>query len=112
MQAAKASGSKSLTFGGGATAKLRAGDNIGGVKTTVLDSIYQTIIARLKRTQKGDFRAKFLFSYAILRGDLVLEDPRRFSTSLRKGSSWWILRAFGQSILGESRIPGWNHGCR
>jgi ergosteryl-3beta-O-L-aspartate synthase len=59
MDAAKADGNDTLTFGGGATAKLTAGHNIGGTKITALDNSYQAIAARLKLNQKTDFRAKF-----------------------------------------------------
>jgi hypothetical protein len=59
IDAAKADGNERLTFGGGATAKLTAGHNIGGVKITALDNSYQAIAAKLKLNQKTDFRAKF-----------------------------------------------------
>jgi hypothetical protein len=59
MDAAKADGYDKLTFGGGATAKLTAGHNIGGTKITALDNSYQAIAVRLKLNQKTDFRAKF-----------------------------------------------------
>lgn len=59
MEAAKSAGHESLTFGGGATAKLTAGHNIGGMKVTALDNSYQAIAAKLKLNQKSDFRAKF-----------------------------------------------------
>jgi aspartyl-tRNA synthetase len=59
MDAARADGNDKLTFGGGATAKLTAGHNIGGTKIAALDKSYQAIAARLKLNQKTDFRAKF-----------------------------------------------------
>jgi lysylphosphatidylglycerol synthetase-like protein (DUF2156 family) len=59
MDAAKADGNERVTFGGGATAKLTAGHNIGGTKITALDKSYQAIAAKLKLNPKTDFRAKF-----------------------------------------------------
>jgi ergosteryl-3beta-O-L-aspartate synthase len=59
MEAARDAGSRRLTFGIGASARLSSGENMGAMRSTILDNMYQTISARLKLTQKSDFRAKF-----------------------------------------------------
>lgn len=59
MEAARDAGSRRLTFGIGASARLSSGENMGTMRTTILDNMYQTISARLNLTQKSDFRAKF-----------------------------------------------------
>jgi hypothetical protein len=59
LKAAGDQGCKTCTFGGGATAKLSSGHNVGGAKAATLNSLYQTLAARFKLDQKTGFRAKF-----------------------------------------------------
>ncbi|ETI19494.1 aspartate-tRNA(Asn) ligase [Cladophialophora carrionii CBS 160.54] len=59
LRAAADQGYKTCTFGGGATAKLSTGHNVGGAKAATLDSLYQTLAARFRLNQKTGFRAKF-----------------------------------------------------
>jgi ergosteryl-3beta-O-L-aspartate synthase len=58
MDAPKAEGNNKLTFGGGATANLTAGHNIGGTNITALDNSYQAIAARLRLNQKNGFQSQ------------------------------------------------------
>jgi hypothetical protein len=59
LKAAADQGYKTCTFGGGATAKLSNGHNVGGAKAAILDSLYQTLAAKFKLNEKTGFRAKF-----------------------------------------------------
>ncbi|KAJ9614243.1 aspartate--tRNA ligase dps1 [Cladophialophora chaetospira] len=59
LKAAADQGYKTCTFGGGATAKLSSGHNVGGAKAATLDSLYQTLATKFKLDQKTGFRAKF-----------------------------------------------------
>lgn len=58
INAAKALGTKQLTFGTGATSELNAAHNLGGIRVRMLQHTYQSITKQFKLTQKGDFRQK------------------------------------------------------
>ena len=58
VQAAKDSGTKSLTFGGAATSELHPVHNLKGMKVKMLQSTYKTVAREFKLTQKSEFRQK------------------------------------------------------
>ncbi|KAL9125207.1 MAG: hypothetical protein Q9217_005555 [Psora testacea] len=58
IQAAKASGTKILTFGSAATSELRAVHHLSSTRVKMLQHTYQTIAKQFKLAQKGDFRQK------------------------------------------------------
>lgn len=58
INAAKASGTKRLTFGSAATSELHAVHNLGGILVRMLQHTYQSIAKQFKMKQKGDFRQK------------------------------------------------------
>lgn len=58
INAAKASGTKRLTFGSAATSELHAVHNLGGIRVRMLQHTYQSIAKQFKLKQKGDFRQK------------------------------------------------------
>ena len=58
IQAAKASGTKVMTFGSAATSELQAVHNLSGSRVKMLRHAYQQIARQFKLTQKSDFRAK------------------------------------------------------
>ena len=58
IKAAKAAGTKSLTFGAVATSELQAVHHLHGVRVKMLQRTYQSIANQFKLTQKGDFRRK------------------------------------------------------
>lgn len=59
LQSAADAGNKTCTFGAGATSKLTTGNNLGSAKSTLLDSVYQTLAAKFSLDQKTGFRTKF-----------------------------------------------------
>ncbi|KAK6442282.1 aspartate--tRNA ligase dps1 [Oleoguttula sp. CCFEE 5521] len=58
LAAAAATGAQSVTFGGGACAKLTPGQNLKGTRVKVLSKAYSAIAAELHLTNKSEFRAK------------------------------------------------------
>ena len=58
IRRAKDSGTKTLTFGGAATAELHPVHHLSGVRVKMLQSTYKTIAKEFKLTQKSDFRQK------------------------------------------------------
>ena len=58
LKAAAASGSTSVTFGGGAMNKLTPGHNLKGTRIKVLSKAYHAIATELKLTNKSEFRQK------------------------------------------------------
>ena len=58
IQKAKDSGTKTLTFGGAATAELHPVHHLSGVRVKMLQSTYKTIAKEFKLTQKSAFRQK------------------------------------------------------
>ncbi|KAM3419308.1 hypothetical protein BST61_g5243 [Cercospora zeina] len=58
LKAAAATGATSVTFGGGATAKLTPGHNLKGTRVKVLAKAYHAIATELKLTNKSEFREK------------------------------------------------------
>lgn len=59
LKSAADSGNKTCTFGAGATSKLTTGNNLGKAKSTLLNSVYQTLAAKFSLDQKTGFRSKF-----------------------------------------------------
>ena len=58
IHAAKASGTKALTFGAVATPELRAVHHMSGAKMKMLQRTYAGIVKQFKLTNKGEFRQK------------------------------------------------------
>ncbi|KXT16314.1 hypothetical protein AC579_3767 [Pseudocercospora musae] len=58
LKAAGQTGATSVTFGGGATAKLTPGHNLKGTRVKVLAKAYHAIATELKLTNKSEFREK------------------------------------------------------
>ena len=58
IKAAGATGASSITFGGGASAKLTPGRNLKGARVKVLAKAYSAIASELKLTNKSEFREK------------------------------------------------------
>lgn len=58
LKAAAATGATSVTFGGGASAKLTPGHNLKGTRVKVLAKAYHAIATELKLTNKSEFREK------------------------------------------------------
>ena len=58
IRAAKASGTKRLTFGSAATSELHAVHNLGGLRVRMLQHTYQSITKQFKLSQKSNFRQK------------------------------------------------------
>lgn len=58
LKAAADTGATSVTFGGGASAKLTPGHNLKGTRVKVLAKAYHAIATELKLTNKSEFREK------------------------------------------------------
>jgi nondiscriminating aspartyl-tRNA synthetase len=58
IQTAARAGTKSLTFGAGATATLTPGHNLHGAKIKMLQHTYETIAKQFHLVRKSEFRAK------------------------------------------------------
>ena len=58
LKQVQAKGETSATFGGGATADFKPGNNLKGTKVKMLSRAYHTIANDLKLTQKSEFREK------------------------------------------------------
>ena len=58
VRVAKDSGTKTMTFGGAATAELHPMHHLHGMRVKMLQSTYKTIAKEFKLNQKSDFRQK------------------------------------------------------